>query len=122
MQHSFRLLFFAAIGAVTLAAQQPAAIFTAAQANTGRDIYERVCAGCHGLNFEGSGDAPSLAGGTFLIKWRGKMVSELFGVILQTMPPTNPGALGEASVLQLTAYILQRNGAQAGPRELTAGV
>ena len=120
--HSFRLLFITALGAVTLAAQQSAAIFTAAQANTGRDIYERVCAGCHGVNFEGSGDAPALAGGTFLLKWRPKMVSELFGEILQSMPPTNPGSLGEASVLQVTAYILQRNGAQTGPQELTAGV
>jgi alcohol dehydrogenase (cytochrome c) len=81
-------------------------------------VYEQSCAGCHGQNFEGSGDAPALAGGTFLLKWRTKMVSELFGEILQTMPPTSPGSLGEISALNVTAYILARNGAVAGQQSL----
>jgi alcohol dehydrogenase (cytochrome c) len=121
----FRLLTSAALGAVTLAvaaAQQSAGVFTAEQAQSGRAIYDRNCSACHGLDFQGSGDAPALAGGTFMLKWRPKMVSELFGVILQTMPPTNPGSLGEAAALSSTAYILQRNGAQAGPQALAAGL
>src|SRR4051812_25084000 len=73
------------------AAQQAgAAVFTAAQAQNGRAVYDQNCSACHGANFEGSGDAPALEGGTFRLKWGSKMVSELFGVILQTMPPTNP--------------------------------
>ena len=35
-----------------------------------------------------------VAGGTFMLKWGPKPVSELFGVILQTMPPTARGSLG----------------------------
>src|SRR5579862_5227412 len=101
---------------------QPAAVFTAAQAQSGRSIYEQNCSGCHGVNFEGSGDAPSLAGGTFMLKWGPKMVSELFGEILQTMPPTAPGSLGEPAALNATAYILQRNGARAGQQPLTGSV
>jgi alcohol dehydrogenase (cytochrome c) len=50
------------------------------------------------------------------------MVSELFGLILQTMPPTNPGSLGEAAALNATAYLLQINGAGAGQTALTGGV
>jgi alcohol dehydrogenase (cytochrome c) len=110
-----------AVSAAQEAARQPLGPFTAAQAQSGRAIYNRNCAGCHGVNFEGSGDAPSLAGGTFMLKWGPKMVSELFGDILQTMPPTNPGTLGELAALNATAYILQRNGAQAGQQALTAG-
>src|SRR5690349_18744275 len=87
-----RLLWFAVIGVVALAvvtaqqAPQPARVFTAAQAEAGRAVYDQNCSACHGVNFEGSGDAPSLAGGTFMLKWGPKMASELFGVILQTMP------------------------------------
>jgi mono/diheme cytochrome c family protein len=113
---------FAVTGAVSLglaAAQQPTAVFTAAQAQSGRGVYDQNCSGCHGANFEGSGDAPSLSGGTFMLKWGTKMVSELFGVILQTMPPTNPGSLSEAAALNATSYILQRNGAQPGQQSLT---
>src|SRR5580658_9416314 len=76
--------------AAQVAPRQPVGVFTAAQADSGRAIYERTCAGCHGVNFEGSGDAPPLAGGTFLLKWGPKMISELLGEILQTMPPANP--------------------------------
>src|SRR2546429_9304206 len=116
-----RLFLFAVLGAVSLgvASAQPAGVFTAAQAQGGRGVYDQNCSGCHGANFEGSGDAPSLAGGTFMLKWGPKMVSELFGVILQTMPPTSPGSLSEAAALNATAYILQRNGAQLGQQPLT---
>jgi alcohol dehydrogenase (cytochrome c) len=56
-----------------------------------------------------------------MLKWRSKMVTEFFGLILQTMPPTDPGALGETAALNTTAYVLQRNGAQPGQTALTAG-
>ena len=119
-----RLLFSAVLGAMALAAQpapQRAAIYTAAQAQSGRAIYNQNCSACHGLNFEGTGDSPALAGGTFMLKWGPKMVSELFGVSLERMPPTNPGSLGEGAALNVTAFILQRNGAPAGPQALTSG-
>src|SRR5216683_2686035 len=93
-----RLLFCAVVGVVALGrftAQQAAGVYTAEQAQSGRALYGRNCAACHGADFEGSGDAPALAGGTFLLKWRPRMASELFGLILQTMPPTNPESLGE---------------------------
>jgi PQQ-dependent dehydrogenase (methanol/ethanol family) len=116
----------AVVTAVVVTAQQPApattAVFTAAQAQSGQAIYAQNCSACHGVNFEGSGDAPALAGGTFLLKWNPQPVSELFGYIMQGMPPTNPGSLGELASLNVTAYILQRNGAAAGPQALTASL
>src|SRR5437016_3977347 len=123
----YRVLFSAAVAVsavgVVCAQQAPSAgVYTAAQAQSGRAIYDRNCSACHGLDFEGSGDAPPLAGGTFMLKWRPKMVSELFGLILQTMPPTAPNSLGEAAALNATAYILQRNGAPAGQQALPAGL
>src|SRR5215469_16326720 len=92
-----------------ITAQQPAGGFTAEQAQSGRALYDRNCAACHGIDLEGSGDAPPVAGGTFMLKWGPRMSSELFGLILQTMPPANPGSLDEAAALNTAAYILQRN-------------
>src|SRR5665213_231761 len=123
-----RLLFCGVAGAMTLSfvavpltAQQSAGAFTAEQASNGEAVYSQNCAGCHGVNLEGSGDAPALVGGTFLLKWRPKMVSVLFGDILQTMPASNPGSLGEAAALNATAYILERNGAATGQQALSPG-
>jgi alcohol dehydrogenase (cytochrome c) len=113
-----------AVGVLTCSvveAQPSSTVFTALQAQSGHALYDRNCSGCHGTNFEGTGDAPPLAGGTFMLKWRSKMVSELVGEILQAMPPTNPGSLGEVAALNATAYILERNGAHAGPQALAAG-
>ena len=118
-----RLVLSAGLIAAVIAilpAQQSAPAFTAAQAQAGRGVYDQNCAGCHGPNFQGSGDAPALAGGTFLLQWRSKMVSELFGHILQTMPPASPGSLSEAAALNVTAYIMQRNGALAGALPLAS--
>jgi alcohol dehydrogenase (cytochrome c) len=128
MQNSpflFRMFLSAALGLAVAAAQQAppsAGVYTAAQAQAGRATYDQTCSGCHGADFEGSGDAPALAGGTFRLRWGPKMVSELFGEILQNMPPTDAGSLGEPATLNVTAYILQRNGAPAGTQALTAGV
>ncbi len=60
-----RLFALTAFGAATfgLVWAQPAGIFTAAQAQSGRAIYDQNCSACHGANFEGSGDAPALVGG-----------------------------------------------------------
>src|SRR5438132_10102236 len=124
-----RLLFsfaFAGLALVIVAAQQPApqraSVFTAAQAQSGQAIYAQNCSACHGTSFEGSGDAPALAGGTFLLKWNPKPVSELFGYSLQTMPPTNPGSLGEQASLNGTAYILQTNRGAAGTQRLVGSL
>jgi alcohol dehydrogenase (cytochrome c) len=95
--------------------------FTSAQAEQGSAIYSESCVGCHGQNLEGSGGAPALSGATFLSQWRPKMVSELATEIHQTMPPTQPGSLDEASVTALTAFILQRNGAAASTHLLKGG-
>ena len=117
---AFVALALAVVGGQPAAQQMPP-VFTAAQAQAGAAVYAQTCSACHGANFEGSGDAPSLSGSTFRLKWGPKMISELFGVILQTMPPTNPGSLGEAAALNATAYILQRNGAQPGSAALNSG-
>jgi alcohol dehydrogenase (cytochrome c) len=124
----FLLFGSAAFIVITIAAlggQQPptgAGVYTAAQADAGRAAYAQQCAGCHGADFRGSGDAPAVAGPDFAAKWGPRAVNELFTYIAQTMPPTSPGALGEDGTLAVTAYLLQINGAPAGPQRLAPTV
>src|SRR5918995_4652782 len=123
------LLASAAFIAATMASvggqqAQPVAggVYSAAQAQAGQAAYARQCAGCHSADFRGSGDAPAVAGPDFTAKWGPRAVNELFTYLVQTMPPTNPGALGEEGTLEVTAYLLQINGAPAGQQPLTATV
>ena len=117
---------FLGFSIVSLGGQQaqPAAggVFTTAQAQAGLAAYAQQCAGCHGQDFRGSADAPSLQGEDFRAKWGPRAVNELFTTLVQTMPPTNPGALGEEGTLGVTALLLQINGARPGPQALTARV
>jgi alcohol dehydrogenase (cytochrome c) len=97
-------------------------VFTAAQAQAGEAAYAQQCAGCHGADFRGGGDAPPVAGVDFRAKWGPRAINELFTYLVQTMPPTSPGVLGEAGTLNVTAYLLQINGAVAGAQPLTPRV
>ena len=104
-------------------AQPPAGgAYTAAQAQAGQAAYARQCAGCHSADLRGSGDAPAVAGPDFIAKWGSRAVNELFSYVVQSMPPTNPGSLGEAGTLEVTAYLLQINGALAGQQPLAPTV
>src|SRR5262245_58065623 len=99
-----------------------AGVYTTAQAQAGQTAYTQNCAGCHSSDFRGSGDAPAVAGPDFTAKWGPRAVNDLFTFLVQSMPPANPGSLGEAGTLNVTAYLLQINGAPAGQQSLTATV
>ena len=110
----------AVVMVVTLIAQQPDQTggFTAAQATRGGEVYERVCASCHRTDFQGSFEAPPLAGTNFLNLWGDQSAASLFDRISGSMPPDRPGRLGAAIYVDLVAYLLQANGATAGGVEL----
>ena len=103
---------------------QPAAgsVFTAAQAQAGAAAYAQQCAGCHRADFRGSATRHRSQAPDFRAKWGPRAINELFTYLVQTMPPTNPGALGEQGTLNVTAYLLQINGASAGQQPLTPRV
>ena len=102
------------------AVQTPApAVYTAAQATAGQAAYQANCASCHQATLVGQNEAPALAGPNFLTQWRGRTIQELVEYMSATMPPGKP-SLGEAEYLNITAYILQFNGAPAGGQPLAA--
>ena len=95
-------------------------IYTAAQAERGRAVYESRCAACHGADLGGTSEARPLAGGRFMQDWSEDSLENLFSRIQRLMPFDDPGSLDEADYLDSLAYILRFNEFPAGDRELAA--
>ena len=115
------LLLCGVLGTVVLTGQQPAAtaVYTADQAAAGRTTYDTSCAACHQPDLGGLNEAPQLAGGDFVREWGNRSTSDLVDYIAGTMPPVNPNTVSGAAATEVVAYILEANGAIAGPQPLT---
>jgi hypothetical protein len=88
-------------------------VFTAAQADSGQDLYGSTClGGCHSLS--------SHRGLEFRLHWEGHPVFELFQLINDKMPNDDPGSLSSKESLQLVAYLLKVNGMPAGKDALSS--
>jgi mono/diheme cytochrome c family protein len=112
----------AAPGGVAGAAPAPTALsFTAEQAERGEAAYVRNCQDCHGTTLDNGefGGAP-LNGSYFRRHWGGGTVAALYSKTKTTMPPDRPGQLSEQTYLDLTAFLLSKNGYAAGDKELPA--
>jgi mono/diheme cytochrome c family protein len=112
------LVFGAGLSAA--AGQAPASappVYTAAQAESGRASYQATCASCHSGDLGGNGEAPELAGTSFMGSWRTQTTQDLFKYV-QGMPPGGPHLSAEEYV-PIVAYILQQNGAVAGDQPFT---
>ena len=112
-------IVIAALSAIRVAGQQAAAPFTAAQATAGAAAYQTNCATCHQPDLKGSGTAPTLAGPEFMGGWGTRTTRDLLTFIQLTMPPASPGALGADVYANITAFVLQSNGARPGTQTLT---
>ncbi|MBV9768729.1 MAG: c-type cytochrome, partial [Bryobacterales bacterium] len=101
--------------------QQPAGmgVFTAQQAAAGQTVYQTSCGTCHGADLAGIGNAAALAGGLFMGSWGNRTPSDLITFLEGAMPPGKPGSLGQPAYIDVTAFLLQSNGAQAGEQPLT---
>ena len=99
--------------------QQASGSFTNAQAEAGATVYEASCSVCHLTDFQGSFEAPELAGPNFRNTWGGRRVGDLLVLIGATMPPEAAGSLSAEQVASVVAYILRANDVQAGGTELS---
>ena len=110
----------AAVGGCGIEAQaQDGAGYTEDQARAGQLAYESVCASCHMANLQGDFEAPELAGPNFLNRWGGREVNELFLHMQASMPPAGRKPSDE-SFTDIIAYLLERNGLEAGGARLVA--
>lgn len=92
-------------------------VYSAAQADRGKDTYAQQCSGCHGDFLDGdgaNGRVVALSGSTFADNWESASLNDLFVKIGRTMPRGNPGTLTSADTLNLMAFVLQYNGFPAG--------
>ncbi len=96
---------------------RPAAGFTVGQAIAGKAVYDDQCAACHGADLTGAGPSVALRGETFMRKWSGRSIVELFANV-RRMPPGRADALDAAAAANALAFLLQSNGIYAGSRAL----
>ena len=112
----------AAIVLIALTAAQPPlsiweGMYSTAQAQRGRAVYEMHCSRCHGNDLNGvSGSA--LKGDGFMRHWEGRGVERLFRKIRDTMPPQSGDTIADGDKLDVVAYVLQQNGFPDGATEL----
>jgi alcohol dehydrogenase (cytochrome c) len=92
--------------------------FTDAQATRGAAVYAASCAQCHAANLQGQA-GPALVGATFKASYASGTAGQLYDFIKAQMPADAPGSLSEQKYLDVSAYLLQKNGYPAGSSELT---
>ena len=81
-------------------------VYTAEQAERGRETYAGACQGCHTV--------ASHSGVAFRNGWGGRLLSELLSYLRDQMPKSEPGSLTPGEYLDITAYLLKLNGMPAG--------
>jgi hypothetical protein len=120
-------------------------IFTSPQAAAGRAAYEKTCGRCHTLTLMGRqgnleerpavsslseadqkfienarGRVPPLAGKVFLEHWGSKTASELVARFQEAkFSFEEAGLTDDEEIVNITAYVLEVNGAKAGGQPLT---
>jgi mono/diheme cytochrome c family protein len=123
---------FCAAVAARPAAQEPVArktvreaVYTEAQAERGKKVYEAHCVTCHLPDLDGSANPDAgargapLVGTRFVQDFGESKVSALFNKMKRDMPSGRPGTLTDQEYLDAASYVLQRNRFPAGATELT---
>jgi S-disulfanyl-L-cysteine oxidoreductase SoxD len=95
-------------------------IYTTAQAERGKAVFNTTCLRCHGEDLSGT-TAPALKGERFQSSWGGDVLESLFTKVRDTMPPNFGTILDDQVKLDIVTYILQVNGFPAGTTGLMAG-
>jgi alcohol dehydrogenase (cytochrome c) len=95
-----------------------AGAYTSAQAASGATVYAQSCSQCHGPNLQG-GAGPPLSGQIFSQAYGAGTAAPLYDFISRQMPVNAPGSLSQQQYLDVTAFVLSRNGLLAGDTPLS---
>jgi mono/diheme cytochrome c family protein len=95
-----------------------AGLFTDAQAERGKVVYEEQCSFCHLADLSGQGFAPPLVDDAFTQRWQDGNLGDLFTIVKVTMPQDKPQSLTDAQYAEIVAYVLKVNKYPAGAQEL----
>ena len=93
-------------------------VYTAEQADRGKEAYDYDCAACHLDDLLGDGFAPPLIGEPFTFRWSDLSVNDIYQTLYATMPQGAPASLTPQGYVDIVAYMLQRNEYPAGDTEL----
>ena len=85
-------------------------VYTTAQAERGKKVFEAKCTACH--------DTARFTGDAFLDAWVGKPMKDVWDIASGTMPEDNPGSLKQQEYGDILAYFLSLNAFPAGEAEL----
>jgi len=94
-------------------------VYTAAQAERGKQVYVGHCARCHGDDLANSRNP--LSGDRFAEHWESRTLADLFRKIRDTMPAGQVAVVEDLRKLDAMAYVMQQNGFPEGRAELTPG-
>ena len=103
-------------------------VYTSAQAERGKQVYDTNCVTCHLADLDGSANPTAgargapLVGTRFVQDFGESKVSALFNKMKRDMPSGRPGALTDQEYLDVATFVLQKNNFPAGPAELTSEV
>ena len=89
-------------------------VYNTAQATRGEQTYMNICVACH--------PAGTYATPVFKTSWTGRPMSDLFDVVKERMPKSDPGSLTPEEVAQVLAYLLKINDVPSGEAELSSDV
>ena len=101
------------------------AVYSEAQAERGKKVYDANCVTCHLPDLDGSANPDAgargapLVGTRFVQDFGESRVSALFNKVKRDMPSGRPGTLTDQEYLDAAAYVLHRNRFPAGATELT---
>lgn len=85
-------------------------VYTEAQAEAGKKLYQQHCVTCHDKRYF----KPVLQA------WSGQSLQTFFMTMATTMPEANPGMLYDEEYVQIIAHILAQNKYAAGSQVLSA--
>jgi mono/diheme cytochrome c family protein len=105
----------ATLGTAVVSGQAPtrttnSGVYTAAQAERGKKIFEAKCTTCH--------DTARFTGDVFLDAWDGKPLKDVWDIASGTMPEDNPGSLPQQEYGDIIAFFLSLNQFPTGETEL----
>src|SRR6476660_7506785 len=87
-------------------------VYTAAQAERGKQVYVGHCARCHGDDLANSRNP--LSGDRFAEQWESRTRADLFRRIRETMPAGQVAAVEDLQKLDAMVYVMQQNGFPEG--------
>jgi mono/diheme cytochrome c family protein len=95
-------------------------VYTDAQAERGKTVYQEKCVGCHGPTLMGGGaGAGPLQGATFSSNWNGVPLGDMLERVRQSMPLDKPATMSRQQTADVLAYVFSVNKFPAGKVELS---